>query len=40
MNLLDNAKRFEVIWTHRWPEGMQCPHCQADQITKQSRDEH
>ncbi|WP_407542884.1 transposase (plasmid) [Deinococcus radiomollis] len=34
LHLLDDAKCFEVIRTHRWPEGVRCPHCHADQITK------
>ena len=34
LHLLDDAKCFEVIRAHRWPEGVRCPHCHADQITK------
>ncbi|WP_407542132.1 transposase (plasmid) [Deinococcus radiomollis] len=30
----------EVIRAHRWSEGVRCPHCHANQITKQARDEH
>ncbi len=40
IHLLDDAKCFEVVRAHRWPEGVRCPHCHADQITKQGRDEH
>ena len=40
LHLLDDAKCFEVIRAHRWPEGVRCPHCHANQITKQGRDEH
>jgi hypothetical protein len=40
LHLLDDAKCFEVIQAHRWPEGVWCLHCHADQIAKQGRDEH
>ena len=39
LHLLDDDKCFEVIRAHRWPEGVRCPHCYTDQITKQGRDE-
>jgi transposase-like protein len=26
-SLLDDAKCFELIRQHRWPEGVRCPHC-------------
>ena len=38
-HLLDEDKCFEVIRAYRWPEGVRCPHCYTDQITKQGRDE-
>ena len=39
LHLLDDDKCFEVIRAHRWPEGVRCPHCHMNQITKQGRDE-
>lgn len=39
LHLLDEDKCFEVIRAYRWPEGVRCPHCHTDQITKQGRDE-
>ena len=40
LHLLDDAECFEGIRAHRWPEGVRCPHCHADQITEQGQDEH
>ncbi|WP_407542725.1 transposase (plasmid) [Deinococcus radiomollis] len=37
--MLDDAKCFKVVRAHRWSEGLRCPHCGADQITRQGRDE-
>ncbi len=39
LHLLDDDKCFEAIRAHRWPAGVRCPHCNADQVTKQGRDE-
>ena len=39
LHLLDDDKCFEVIRAHRWLEGVRCPHCHMNQITKQGRDE-
>ena len=33
-DLIDEAKCFAVIRDLRWPDGVQCPHCHASQITK------
>lgn len=38
-SLIDEAKCFEVIRGFRWPTGVTCPSCHADQVTKQGRDE-
>ena len=37
-SLLDDAKCFELIRQHRWPEGVRCPHC--DNATAIARDGH
>lgn len=37
-SLLDDAKCFELIRQHRWPEGIRCPHC--DDATAVARDGH
>jgi len=36
--LLDDAKCYEVLRGLRWPTGVQCPHCESSQISKQERD--
>ena len=33
-HLIDEAKCFEVIRELRWPEGVKCPECGANEITK------
>jgi transposase-like protein len=37
--LVDDAKCFETVRQMRWPEGVRCPHCSSEQVTKQGRDE-
>lgn len=37
-SLIDAAKCYEVVRQLRWPKGVLCPHCYADQVTKQGRD--
>jgi transposase-like protein len=36
---IDAAKCYETIRQLRWPEGVTCPHCASQQITKRGRDE-
>src|SRR3712207_5719814 len=36
-SLLDDAKCFELVRQHRWPDGVRCPHCQG---TAPARDGH
>jgi transposase-like protein len=31
-NLLDSSKCYEMLRQHRWPDGIRCPHCNADAI--------
>ena len=33
-NLIDDAKCYEQVRQMRWPDGVRCPHCQSEQITK------
>jgi transposase-like protein len=37
--LLDNAKCFELVRQHRWPEGVRCPHCGGSTIARNGHDE-
>ena len=36
--LLDDEKCFEAVRALRWPEGVICPHCAAQSISKQGHD--
>ena len=38
-DLLDNAKCYEQLRGSRWPEGICCPRCGSDHVTRQGRDE-
>ena len=36
---LDNAKCYERIRELRWPDGVACPRCNCDDITRHGKDE-
>ena len=38
-DLLDNAKCYEHIRELRWPDGVICPRCNSDEITRQGKNE-
>src|SRR3954463_12665151 len=38
-SLIDDARCFELVRQHRWPEGVRCPHCEGARITRDGRDE-
>ena len=38
-DLLDNAKCFDRIRQLRWPDGVTCPRCGSNNITRQGKDE-
>lgn len=38
-NLIDDAKCYTTVREMRWPEGVNCPQCGSQHITKQGRDE-
>ena len=38
-DLLDNDKCYERIRQIRWPDGVTCPRCTSDNITRQGKDE-
>ena len=38
-DLLDNAKCYERIRELRWPDGVVCPRCKMNDITRQGKDE-
>ena len=37
--LLDEAKCFELVRQHRWPEGVRCPGCHNAAVVRNGRDE-
>ena len=36
--LIDDAKCYEMVRELRWPNGVRCPHCEADQVVKNGHD--
>ena len=37
--LIDDQKCFQTVRELRWPEGIQCPHCESRQVTKRGFDD-
>jgi len=33
-SLIDDDKCYEAVRKLRWPEGVQCPHCDAQEVIK------
>jgi transposase-like protein len=38
-NLIDDAKCFEAVRNLRWPNEIECPHCQSNHIVKRGKDD-
>jgi transposase-like protein len=38
-SLIDDARCFELVRKHRWPEGVRCPHCDGAKIARDGRDD-
>jgi transposase-like protein len=38
-SLLDDAKCFELVRQHRWPDGVRCPHCRGAAIARDGHDD-
>ena len=38
-SLIDDAKCFATVRNLRWPDGVQCPHCESPQIIKHGYDD-
>ena len=38
-SLIDDAKCFELVRQHRWPEGVRCPHCGEVRVARDGRDD-
>jgi transposase-like protein len=37
--LIDDAKCFELVRQHRWPDGVRCPTCGSAAVARHGRDE-
>jgi transposase-like protein len=37
--LIDDAKCYELVRQHRWPEGVRCPRCESASVARHGRDE-
>ena len=38
-DLIDDAKCFQTVREMRWPDGVSCPHCSANSVIKDGRDD-
>ena len=38
-SLIDDARCFELVRQHRWPEGVRCPRCNGAKVARDGRDE-
>ena len=38
-NLIDDSKCYDTVRQMRWPEGVSCPRCGSQGITKEGRDD-
>src|SRR6478672_8177215 len=38
-SLIDDAKCFELVRQHRWPEGVRCPSCGSASVARHGRDD-
>jgi transposase-like protein len=38
-SLIDDAKCYELVRQHRWPDGVRCPHCQSAAVARHGRND-
>jgi transposase-like protein len=38
-SLIDDAKCFELVRQHRWPDGVRCPSCDGASVARHGRDD-
>ena len=38
-SLIDDARCYELVRRHRWPEGVRCPHCNSGSVARHGRDD-
>jgi transposase-like protein len=37
-SLIDDAKCYELVRQHRWPDGVRCPHCGSASVARHGHD--
>ena len=37
--LIDDAKCYELVRQHRWPDGVRCSHCESAAVARHGRDD-
>jgi transposase-like protein len=37
--LIDDAKCYELVRQHRWPNGVRCPHCDSPSVARDGHDD-
>ena len=38
-SLIDDAKCYELVRQHRWPDGVRCPRCESAAVARHGRDD-
>ena len=38
-SLIDDARCYELVRQHRWPEGVRCPRCESAAVARHGRDD-
>jgi transposase-like protein len=38
-SLIDDAKCYDLVRQHRWPDGVRCPQCNSADLTRNGRDD-
>ena len=38
-SLIDDAKCYELVRQHRWPDGVRCPQCKSAVVARHGRDD-
>ena len=39
-SLIDDAKCYELVRQHRWPDGVRCPRCEGAEVARDGRDDN
>src|SRR3954466_2712064 len=38
-SLIDDARCYELVRRHRWPDGVRCPRCESASVARHGRDD-